>query len=238
MWARRSGVTIAQGGSVTGASAHGYQEARTAMSLAMPSPSTTLSMSRVAPTAAATTTTVRASARATGRRSSPTSVRYSGATPGACNTSSPRRSNSLGSACPPRHACSTARSALEHVRHRAGCDAYYRIDGVERLGAGGEQAIHCALGGQAPVACRVPRVMIEVLARPELQRVDEAREDDSVGALARSIDEPQVCFVEKAHRGDEPDAVSTLALGARPLPHLRRRADFVHYFATECSGPG
>ena len=84
-------------------------------SLVIPSPSTTLSIKRVLPTFAATSTTVRASTRATGRICSSTRARYSGATPGARSTSRPRRASGPGSASPPRHACSTARSARDRA---------------------------------------------------------------------------------------------------------------------------
>src|SRR5213594_190453 len=261
------------------------------MSLPTPSPSTTLSINRVAPTWAAITTTVRASTRATGRSCSSTSSKYPGltpgamsATPGAMSACMPRRCSALGSASPERQACSLAYrrrdvdlqseveirrhaahqhrllkvlapehrhvglhhveqlrhdrqdagkvarpgGAFQSVGHRPGRDAYERLLGVYGLERGDEEAIDAALTGERPIAGQVARVLREVFFGTELQWVDEDAQDDAVGALFGPVYEAQVPFVQRAHRGHEPDPAPAGALCARPGVHVLRGRELVH----------
>ena len=63
-----------------------------------------------------------------------------------------------------------------------------------------------------------PRVARQVLARPELQRVEEDRDDDVGGPLPGRLDEGRVALVQGAHRHDHRDvAVGELAPGGAQL---------------------
>src|SRR3989449_8322133 len=97
---------------------------------------------------------------------------------------------------------------------------------------GHEQTIHLALGGEPAIVRETARVALEILLRAELQRIDEDAQHHAIGMIPGAVHEAQVALVERAHRGDEPDATAFRALGARPGAHLPWLGDFVHGGAT------
>src|SRR5690606_15660524 len=56
-------------------------------------------------------------------------------------------------------------------------------------------------------------IRCEILVRPELQRVDEDTDDDSIGALTRGRHETPVARVEITHRRHERDTLACIAPG-------------------------
>src|SRR5207244_9002489 len=94
------------------------------------------------------------------------------------------------------------------------------------------QTIHLALGGEPAVVRETARVALEILLRAELQRIDEDAQHHAIGMIPGAVHEAQVALVERAHRGDEPDAAAFRALGARPGAHLPWLGDPVHGGAT------
>src|SRR5262249_24605180 len=79
---------------------------------------------------------------------------------------------------------------------------------------------------KAAVALEVARIALQILARAELRRIDEYRDDHAVAALFRFAHETEVSFVQRAHRRHERDAPAGAALGFRPALHLAHRLDY------------
>ncbi len=78
--------------------------------------------------------------------------------------------------------------------------------GIHLGGRRHEEEVDAGRLGESRVRRLVARVALEVLPFAELGRVDEDRGDDQVVLAARRIEERDVPGVERAHRGDEPDA--------------------------------
>ena len=76
------------------------------------------------------------------------------------------------------------------------------------------------------VARLITRVALEVLSRPELDRVDEDADYHHAILAPRELDQAQVAGVEGAHRGHQPDRAP---LGAPPARSLEHRAGPVVY---------
>src|SRR5262245_27022290 len=71
---------------------------------------------------------------------------------------------------------------------------------------------HVGPGGRASlyVGGKRPRVTIEILMRPELRGVDEDRDDDEARLSSASLDQPNMAVVQGTHRGNQPDALTTI----------------------------
>ena len=78
--------------------------------------------------------------------------------------------------------------------------------GIHLGGRRHEEEVDAGRLGDGGVRLLVARVALEVLPCAELGRVDEDRGDHQVVLAARRIEERDVPGVERAHRGDEPDA--------------------------------
>ena len=93
---------------------------------------------------------------------------------------------------------------------------------------------------ETEVRLRGPGIGVQVLARPELQRVDEDAHDDETGELAGPFHERPMPRVEVTHRGHEGDPLPGLAGLGDGRPDLGdgagRARGGVH--ASSCSGPG
>ncbi len=76
---------------------------------------------------------------------------------------------------------------------------------VHLLGRGREEDVDARLLGELRVARFVPRVPVEVLAGPELGRVDEQAGDDDVVLGAGGLEQREVTRVKCAHRRDQAD---------------------------------
>src|SRR5439155_7343595 len=61
---------------------------------------------------------------------------------------------------------------------------------------------------QLAVGLHGPWVLIEILVRPELRRIDEDRDDDKVALGAGGLDQLGVAFVEGTHRRHKADAAA------------------------------
>ena len=57
----------------------------------------------------------------------------------------------------------------------------------------------------AGVAGQIARELFELLLRAELRRIDKDRNDNGVGHPAGLPHHAEVAFVQRAHRGNEPD---------------------------------
>ena len=64
----------------------------------------------------------------------------------------------------------------------------------------------------------LPRIAVEVLVRAELQRIDEDRRDDAVGAAPRLRDQRHVAGVERAHRRHQRDVSPARANATSAAP--------------------
>ena len=83
------------------------------------------------------------------------------------------------------------------------------------------------------------RVIAQVRGVFELGRVDEDRNPDAVGPLARLVDERQVAGVERTHRGHQRDLRARGALAVRERAKLRNRFDDTHAgYRYECLASG
>ena len=71
------------------------------------------------------------------------------------------------------------------------------IDGFDRRRV---DELDAGLSGEAQVALLVARVAVEILARPELGRVDEEAHDDQVALGAGGAQQREVALMEEAHR--------------------------------------
>jgi hypothetical protein len=81
------------------------------------------------------------------------------------------------------------------------------------------------------VAVEVPGVGREVLAGPELKRVDEDAHDDHVTSGARFVNEGEVSFVKRSHGRDQPDR-RIVGKRGELRPELFLRSDDFHWSPT------
>src|SRR5690606_39706659 len=71
---------------------------------------------------------------------------------------------------------------------------------------GREHEVHALLGAEREVGVEGARVAVEVLAGPELERVDEDGGDHRVRDLAGFAQVRAVALVQRPHGGDDGDA--------------------------------
>ena len=96
--------------------------------------------------------------------------------------------------------------ALEHLPHRPRVDGDQRLLRVHLGGTGREHQRHLLFRAYHQVVVQGARVAVKVLARPELERVDEhGHHDGSVrhGKLERAPEQRNVTGVERAHGRDQ-----------------------------------
>ena len=77
--------------------------------------------------------------------------------------------------------------------------------GIDLLDGGRVDEVDAGLAGEGEVAGLVARVAVEVLAGPELGRVDEQAHDDDVALGAGGAQEREVAVVQVAHRRHQAD---------------------------------
>ena len=94
--------------------------------------------------------------------------------------------------------------------------------------------VHALAREQRAVARRRSRVAREVLARPELERVDEDAHHDTVGRAPGEADERHVPVVERAHRRHERHGLAAAAEPRDRAPELDERPRAGH--ARPCAG--
>ena len=76
---------------------------------------------------------------------------------------------------------------------------------VDRLHGRQEEQVAAGFVEHPGVALRLPGVAVEILAGPELRRVDEDRDDHERAAPAGDLDEREVPRVERSHGRHETD---------------------------------
>src|SRR5690606_15414726 len=114
------------------------------------------------------------------------------------------------------HAVEVAGSAgpFEEVADGPGGQSHDGVTvGVELVDGRGED--DDAVGECGAVGVDVARVLVEVFAVTELERVDEDRYHDGVGDAGGAAHEGEVAVVQGAHGGDEGDGARIL----HPRPH-------------------
>ncbi len=93
--------------------------------------------------------------------------------------------------------------AFEAPAHRAGGDPHLRVPArVDLVDGRGEHHVGARLFGDRHVRVEGARIPVEVLARPELQRVDEDGDDDLAlgpGQFTGGPDQGGVALVQGAH---------------------------------------
>src|SRR6185369_1854719 len=101
---------------------------------------------------------------------------------------------------------------------------------------GGEDDINAAGTGDGTVALQVARVALQVLARAELDRVDEDREHQDVAAGACLAQQRGVTLVQIAHGRHKGDALAVALERKGQMLHVLDVADNLH--EKECSSVG
>ena len=87
----------------------------------------------------------------------------------------------------------------------------------------GEDQVGAPLGASSQVVLDRPRIAPVVLARAELGRIDEDRDDDEAGLGAAPLDQGDVPGVQGPHRRDEADDFPR----ARAAPTASRTSSIV-----------
>ena len=75
--------------------------------------------------------------------------------------------------------------------------------GVDGRGRRGVDDVGSRFGREFDVGVHRPRIAIEVLARPELGRIDEDARDHGTTQRAGEADQREMAFVERTHGGNE-----------------------------------
>ena len=117
------------------------------------------------------------------------------------------------------------RRALERFRRAAHLDGGGETGRIQLLDRGMKEEVYPRLGQQGGVALERPRIVLEVLARAELQRVHEDRGDDVRVLGPRRGHQRQVPPMQRPHRQHHADVANQHA-AARA--HLCNRLDDLH----------
>ena len=96
-----------------------------------------------------------------------------------------------------------ARLALQKGRHRPGIDPHERLARVDLRCLGGVDGLNADRAEKGEVGSQIARVLLVILIGPELQGVDEDRDDDVVGRFAGGAHKREVPLVERPHGHDE-----------------------------------
>jgi hypothetical protein len=121
------------------------------------------------------------------------------------------------------------RVALQHPGERVGhLDGGGEALGIHLVGVGCPEQVDALECSQLRVAVLVARIGVEVLAGPELGRVDEEAHHDDVAVVTRLPHQGQMALVEVAHGGDQPDPLALAARLGESLAQLRLAADDLH----------
>ena len=110
---------------------------------------------------------------------------------------------------------------LHRLREPAHGDRGEDLVGVHLVVLGAEEEVDIGRLGLRPVAIGVPGIGGQVLARSELQRVDEDRGHHEVGVGPGRGHQRQVPLVEVAHRRHQPDRGPLPPDLVQRPPHLR-----------------
>jgi hypothetical protein len=132
-----------------------------------------------------------------------------------------------------------AKHALEPLRHTLDVDVRLKARRVHRLGRWRVHDVDAARLAQREIGVEGARIAREVLARPELQRVDEDADDaERRTAPLCLVDQGQVAIVQGAHGGHEAHALP-FASDALALSEQRARFanDRCHRRIPQCVGP-
>jgi hypothetical protein len=92
-----------------------------------------------------------------------------------------------------------------------------------------EQQIAARLHQPRVIGFRRARITREILARPELRRVDEAADHDALRMPSRNLHQREMSVVEIAHGGHEGDALARQSPGAHGLAQVGDAFDAVHH---------
>src|SRR4029453_16808750 len=106
----------------------------------------------------------------------------------------------------PKPAAQSVREALHG--HRA-----QRLDGVHLVHGRREHEVDTELVADLEVRVQRARIALEVIFAIELKRVDEDADNDGVAALARSLNQPSVTPMQRAHGRHEPDPLAGAPAG-------------------------
>ncbi len=118
-----------------------------------------------------------------------------------------------------------AARAAERLGERARLDPGLEAGRIELLGrARGEDEARAGLLALLEIAVEVARVAGEILAGPELGRVDEDGDRHRGRALRGELDQRLVPAVEEPHRRHQPEHAVAPGLGAE-IPELARALD-------------
>src|SRR5438874_11608097 len=71
-----------------------------------------------------------------------------------------------------------------------------------------EEKIHSSLRRELRIIVEGARVAVEIFARTELQRIDKDAHDHDISYALRFVDQSEMTFVQRSHRGDESNALS------------------------------
>src|SRR5206468_4726289 len=97
--------------------------------------------------------------------------------------------------------------------------------------------VHLSFFEQLAVVLPVAGVAVEVLVRPELDRVDEVAHDHDVVLGAGRLHQPHVASVKRPHRGHEADRLPFVAPLPRRSQHGARLFNYYERTAIPRIGP-
>ena len=95
--------------------------------------------------------------------------------------------------------------ALQHPAERTGLDRRARAVRVHRLGGRREDSVDAEGLKLFDVLSQRPRILLQILARRELQRVDKDADHHGVAQRFGGADEGEVAAMKRAHGGHEGD---------------------------------
>src|SRR5215510_6454867 len=88
--------------------------------------------------------------------------------------------------------------------------------------------IHAQVIQQIAIALKIPRIRREILARPELLRIDEDRDHDAIATRLSIAHQTKMPFMEKTHGRNQDDALALAPLSLAPLTHVGNMFDDLH----------
>jgi len=115
--------------------------------------------------------------------------------------------------------------ALERLGQVADVDASARVRRIQRRLVRHVNSVDSGFTQHREVRLDRPRVALEVLARAELQRVDEDADDDPRRVRASGRYQAHVPGVKRAHSRHQADRLAGHVPFAGKGPHLFRRLD-------------
>ena len=115
--------------------------------------------------------------------------------------------------------------SLHQIRQSADADGRREAVGIHRCRRRHVDHVCASVVAGPEVGVEWSRVLLEVAALAELERVDEDRDDHTIRVRSSSTDQIEMAAVQRSHRGDEGECLTGRAGGVRPCARRTRRVD-------------